>query len=398
MSFRTDQEIRLLDYAERLSRHTENRLAVHIHLSRLRSHREDHHVRIACNCFEVLVRRYDGQLFVLSNRDIVFVAKGAKRSEVDKVVTKLRYLFNEDPLADEAGRDTGRFCTWYDLERDHEDFYAAAAKLKRQAEARRNRARAAGARSAEEMQPEHLGRLVEQLSTMDLSALIRRQPVCAVAPDGELRPVFNEVFVSIGDLQRRVMPGVELASNPHLFAYLTQHLDRRLLRTLPELEAQAPLSTSININVQSVLSPQFLEFDNRLRAQTRKTIVLEVQPANVFADVGSYLFARDFVRDRGYRMCLDALSHLTFPLIDTARLRLDMQKIVWSDDMLELDGSTRLKQLADAIRRAGTSRVILCRCDSPAALEFGRSLGLSLFQGRHVDRSLAATAARRRVA
>lgn len=405
MKARTDQEIRLLDFAERLARHTEDRIAVHIHLSRLGAHyRRVHHMRIAANSFELLAKRFDGQLFMMSNNDLVFVARGATPTEVDEVVTRLRYLFNEDPLTHDDAYDTGKFCTWYDLDDDYDAFVALARSLRQQAEndrmieAERRKTRKNQPPPKIPMRPEHLGRLVEQITSMDISSLMRRQPICAMAPDGTLRPVFNELFVSIGDLNRMVMPEVNLTANAYLFSYLTQYLDLRILKALPEIENAVPLSTSININIGTILSPEFLEFDHRLRALTRKTIVLEVQPSDLFADVSSFMFARDFVRNRGYRICVDGLTHLTFPLVDKRKLGLDMQKLIWSADALDDGGAERRKELIDAIRRTGTSRVILCRCDSEDAFEFGRSIGLSLFQGRLVDQQLAELNANRKVA
>ena len=49
------QEYLLLDYLQRLGRSVEGRMAVHIHLSRLRpQNRQEHHVRIAATTFESL--------------------------------------------------------------------------------------------------------------------------------------------------------------------------------------------------------------------------------------------------------------------------------------------------------------------------------------------------------
>lgn len=95
----TDQEYRLLDTVDRLNRHRDGRRAVHIHLSRLKSaNRRDHHLRIAANSFENLVRAFEGQLYRLSNHDIVFIFRDADPAVVDQAVVRLRYLFNDDPL------------------------------------------------------------------------------------------------------------------------------------------------------------------------------------------------------------------------------------------------------------------------------------------------------------
>jgi hypothetical protein len=101
--------------------------------------------------------------------------------------------------------------------------------------------------------------------------------------------------------------------------------------------------------------------------------------------MGSFMFARDFVRDRGYRLALDGLNHLIFPLFDRAALGFDFQKIHWSPDITAEKQQKRRAALRDAIQAAGPNRVILCRCDSADAITFGHSIGITLFQGSHID-------------
>lgn len=399
-----DQEYLLLDYAERLRKHVVGRRAVHIHLSQLKPHnRREHHIRIAANAFQKLVHRYAGQRFQLKNCDLVVVVKDAGIAEIDEVVLKLRYLFSEDPLAhgehDEAQQP---FCTWYELEQDYEAFLAAAQALFDAYQARKQRPTPSpGTDSAAEepemplqpIDPVRLGRLEEALTSMDLAPLLRRQPVCAIMPKGEVRPVFHEIFVSIDMLRARVMPDVDIASDRWLFQHLTAFLDRRLLRILPDIEANLPLASSININLATLLSEQFLQFDRELRTRTPKSFVLELQSVDIFADMGAYMFARDFVRERGYKVCLDGLSHLTFPMVRRDDLGVDLEKIQWSPDVIGDVHAARREQFRQAIRRAGPARVVLCRCDGPEAIKFGQSLGITLFQGRYVDQLLTRAAA-----
>ncbi|MGH6961768.1 MAG: hypothetical protein ACREE7_14905, partial [Dongiaceae bacterium] len=112
----------------------------------------------------------------------------------------------------------------------------------------------------------------------------------------------------------------------------------------------------------------------------RGTVVLEFHKIDVFADLGSYLYVRDYARKRGYRICLDGLSHLSLPFMDRADLGLDLMKIYWTADMP--DDRLHLRKL---VEHAGEHRVILCRCDNEQAIEYGRSIGISLFQGKQVD-------------
>jgi hypothetical protein len=99
-----------------------------------------------------------------------------------------------------------------------------------------------------------------------------------------------------------------------------------------------------------------------------------------------YLCARDFVRERGYRVCLDGFDPLTFPMVTRQRVGFDFQKIQWQpnfeDEVLERHRAS----LSEAVRAAGPTRVILSRCENSRALEFGRSIGITLFQGHHIDR------------
>lgn len=396
----TPEEL-LLDYVERLSHHREGRRAVHLFLSELRApNRRDHHIRMAMNTFEPLLRKFDGRLFRLWNDDLFVFTRGAAVAEIDEVVLKLRFLFSDDPLlcTDESGPSTHpqTFCTWYDVEADYWHLLSSVRPLV-QAAARRSGSEAAPAKpNAPEPEPKlrpfdpaTLARLETSLKTMDVTNVVRRQPVCAVFPKAAPKHVFNELFVSTTALRKTLVPGVDLTSDRWLFQRLTETLDLRVLAMLPAIEAREPTPTCINLNVSTLLSPEFAAFDKALRQRTQKVLVIELQNVDVFGDIGAYMFARDFVRERGYRLSLDGLSHVTFPLIDRAALGFDFQKIYWSPDVATEMQPERRAAFRDAIQRTGPTRVVLCRCGSAEALAFGHEVGITLFQGSHIDRLMA---------
>src|SRR3546814_1927605 len=77
-------------------------------------------------------------------------------------------------------------------------------------------------------------------------------------------------------LARTVLPDVNLATNRWLFQHLTQTLDRRVLKLLSRADdTDLHAAISINLNVETLLSPAFLEFDASLRMGSRGTIVVE---------------------------------------------------------------------------------------------------------------------------
>ena len=392
-----NQEHALLDFAQRLDRHREGRIAVHIHLSRLQSHnRREHHVRIAVDTFEELVKQFDGRIFVLANQDIIFICKGVRVEDLDKAVLKLRYLFSEDPLTRFSDASSeGGFCTWYRLEEDYKRFLALATRIHELHEAHQRDSASLSASSAEArrkprrpLTPRILTKVVELLENADLSSLVRNQSICAFVADQQMQPVFDEKYVSIGDLERLILPDFSMIEDPWLFKYLTQTLDKRMLSQIQREIQGSDRAFSVNLNVSTVLSPDFQKFDQNIGVGVRGRLVIELQKVDIFADMGAYLFARDYLRERGYKICLDGLTYLTLPYIDRERLGLDLMKLAWSSELVDGLRPETLSELENHIRQAGRARIILNRCDSEAGIEFGRRMGISLFQGRHVDQLL----------
>ncbi len=384
------QEYALYDYAVRLARHREGRIAVHIHLSRLQSYnRRDHHIRVAINTFETLVKQFEGQLFVLQNNDLVFVCRGAAVEDVDEAVLRLRYLFSEDPLTrftEDQGDPT--FCTWYIMEHDHARFLAMARRFHEMSEAQRlerHRVRQQASRNRSPLTPELLAKLEGALASADLTSLVRNQSVCAVTTADIPRPIFEEIYVSIEDLEKALIPNVSASADPWLFQRLTTVLDRRMLSQILRDDNRTSRAFSLNLNVATILSNDFQKFDQGVGFGVRGRLVIEVQKVDIFHDMGAYFFARDYAQERGYKICLDGITHLTLPFIDRERLGIDLIKMYWGP---ELTGAARpelLDDLAARIQDIGQSRMILCRCDGEEAISIGQRLGIALFQGRFVD-------------
>lgn len=392
------QEKLLLDYVQRLDRFRDGRRAVHLHLSRLRPyHRRDHHMRIAGTTFDPLIKKFEGGLFRLHNGDMVFIAKGASVADMDEAVLRLRFLFSEDPLLNNPANE-GKFCSWYELEREYDAFRRAAEAAAEAAAAglaEGDADQALDGADGEPLDPNHLGQVEKALVSADLSAFVRRQAVCFAPPGTAPQPLFHELYISIGDLRQAVLPRYNLTSNRWLFQHLTQILDMRMLALLTaRKEIRQVKDFSLNLNVSTVLSPEFLQFDRDINADTRGTIAIEVQPVDIFADFGAFMFARDFLKDRGYKLCIDGLKHLSLPLMNRDWLGVDLLKFHWGYDLIDDLGGSRSQSLKDVVERIGRDRLILSRCDSPDAAKAGASLGIAMYQGRLIDKQVqeAATA------
>jgi hypothetical protein len=151
---------------------------------------------------------------------------------------------------------------------------------------------------------------------------------------------------------------------------------------------------SVNLNVSTLLSPEFIQFDDAVIAALRGSIVIELQKVDIFHDLNAYMFARDFAKERGYRICIDGLTHETMPFVNREKLGADMIKLVWQPNLEEVVGQKRIRRL---VRDAQAPRVILCRCDADDAVTFGQSIGITMFQGRYIENLIAEEARRREI-
>ncbi|MQX35197.1 hypothetical protein [Roseospira navarrensis] len=234
---------------------------------------------------------------------------------------------------------------------------------------------------------EILDRLQNGIAGADLSNHVRRQPVCALVGSAPPQPVFSEVFVSIPALQETIAPSIDITANRWLFLHFTEILDHRVLSWLMQEGGRlARTGIAININIPTILSEHFLRFEQVLSAGIHGTVILEVRVEDVFADLEAFAFARDFVHQRGYRLCLDFLSPDRIAMLDRDRMGIDLLKLFWTPGLPRQLETPTGQRVAERLRRGEHGRTILARCDDPAAIALGRSLDITLFQGHHVDR------------
>lgn len=385
-------EALLVDHVKHLNKHRDNRHAVYIALSKLQPyHRRDHHIRMASNIFEALVKKFDGFIFLLSNSDIVFIAKGVSPTELDDATLKLRFLFSEDRLIQqEEIQNKNLFSKTFNVEKEYDELFSFVQQLendetKRQEDGKKESSNINQAEK-EDLKLEHLLKIEQSIKMADISNIVRRQPISVIDKNNNFEVVFHEVFVSMKSLQDTLLPNVEILSNRWLFQYLTTILDKRMLSFIAsQRNNDKKHFISLNMNISTILTQEFLDFDNKLSKSMRNSIIFEFQHLDILSDFGSYMFVRDFLHEKGYRISLDGLSHQTLPLIDREQLGFDFLKVFWSREFQNDLTGKRIDLLKEKIRQAGIPRLILARCEVQEALEFGKDLGFALFQGFYID-------------
>lgn len=404
-----NHELELLDYARRMRGSRNKVTAVAVKLSRAAGFNYDNYL-YAVNMFRDLVARFQGRLFILSNRDLVFGYQGPPgEPAVKDAVYKIRLLFNvggDDDLS-------GSFADWYDLELDADRFVAYANRVLERyrpntdephsaadaAAAGPDPAAPAAGDPEEEMATptdavslaDTLPEFIRLLSTTDLAPLIRRQPIYRISMTQAPQVFIYELYVSIADLERQLPGGISLTGDRYLFQHAMHALDKSVLRLMTRQMQFLPAANfTLNANVATLVSHEFAEFDAVLTDAQRRSIIFELPTVDVMGDLATFLAIADGVRSKGYRLCLDGLSPFTMPYFRLQDLDFDLFKIAWSPELVEEHDAEQNTLLQGVVMRCGADRMILCHCDSEHALRFGQQFGISLYQGRLLDQLLKA--------
>lgn len=381
----TQAERELLDTIERGGRTPAGRTAVHLHLSRLLpGNRHPAHLRIAARLFAPLETAHHIGVFPLSNGDIVVLGRDMPEDEVERIVHRVRALFEKDPLAFQTFDDDedDPFVTWYAFEVDYDELRDVARRLLTEAERRRAEQRQAEKPPAP-MTPADLDAFTNTLATFDVRPMLRRQP-CIRIQTKEAEILFEEIFISMADVRQAIAPDIDLFADRWLFQDLSRMLDARLLDGLPQTDAVTkPARLSLNLNLESLDSREFQGVLSVL-AEKQK-LVVEVQVIDVFTNLQRFQTARDRLRADGHAILIDGLHPAVLGALDLKLLDPDMVKIAWHPELAAPQHPRKSEEFSELVKTFGSHRVVLARCDNETAVMWGLSKRITAFQGRFLD-------------
>ncbi|MCU0838085.1 MAG: EAL domain-containing protein [Rhodospirillales bacterium] len=390
----------LLEYLRVLEPRAGERRAVRIAAGRLKplGHLPEHR-RSASQGLAALAHAGTGELFLLSNDELLFFYPADQVAAVNGELSRLASFFS-DRFSAKGGGSIDHCITRLDCRSDFAELVRLAKMQlpdggESPAQPRRDRGETATAgRHDAPLTLDTLVRLETALAGADLSALINRHSVCRF-DSAVLKPSFTELTVSISGLATAVVPGLNLTSNIWLFDVLTETLDRRMLSMLVRPEEMSAFSSiSLNLNVATLLSDEFLAFDAAMSTARRGNLVIELKDKDVFHDLPAYLIVRDLLQHKGYRFCLDGVGWRTLDLIDGVKLGFDFVKVN-VDQAVDESGEHLGARLAWMVKRVGAQRFILSRVEAPQMLTMGRDAGVALFQGQLIEKMLTVQRCRR---
>lgn len=225
-----------------------------------------------------------------------------------------------------------------------------------------------------------------------------RLPPRGAAPGTPIRPAHRTPSVDPGLLGAHLAPHGGAPADPWLRQHLADELGRALLGLLHEAWGTgAPLDPAPRPGVPPLLlrlplallgAPPFAAFAALPHGEVRPAIAIGI--AEAAAAPAGWASARTRLAEAGMPLVLDGLTHHALVLARPEALEPDLLVLPWSGTLLRLP-PPRQAEVAAAIARIGPDRIMMTGADSEAALRWGRTAGLSLFQGTHVEAMLAAT-------
>lgn len=223
----------------------------------------------------------------------------------------------------------------------------------------------------------------QQIGTASFAKVfVRQQKMVEILPGGPPQDVMHEYFVGMDALKSHVFLDVELRGSGNIFNQLTITLDRLLLDAFGDANPSRA-ACSINLNVESVFTRAFQKFLEEADEKSFENLVFEFRQANVLQQYDEYEVAANLISSRKGRIAIDAVFPETVGIVNMNRLSANYAKIFWRQG-----AETVLQNLSKEIEalQDGGTQVILARVDDDLGIQVGHDLGITMFQGFHIDK------------
>jgi len=306
-----DQSALLREALEQNEQVGASRRALLLHTDRLPpSLAKPHHLRLARESIDSLTRAQRAQLFELSRGRWAIIWRSAGGHELKPVMEALGELLAGQPDGQVPSLD--ELVSLYELPEQTVWLLDELGEDKADAQLSSNR----------KLDVADLVGLEAVLARSELSQFARWRKVvrltaqerhAASVTQIDIELAWEERYFAVDTITASLYPDRSIKAQPWLFQRLTRTLDRCMLAMLSlPLALRATTTIAINLNVATILAADFLRFDDNLPVTLRGKVILNLRPVDILADADAFVFARNFVRSRGYRL---ALSGATLPML-----------------------------------------------------------------------------------
>ena len=388
----------LLDYARRLQRHRPGRRALWFHLSRLqKQNRDEADIQLAAGHLAPLAREYQGEVFALSNGDIVLCVKDANLRELESAIYSLRFSFARDPLMKQADTEgTQVFLTSFDMTDQYETFLSRVTALasgalieppgapQRQAQGLGERLMLSRDEMRHQVSDSFDGHILTSQGQIAIDRLLETRRL-ATFESGRAREWGLRQTVRIEAVDAFDSLAMAIARHRLEPEAALGEVERTLLPSIgAHLRSQDRLNQTMAFRAEALISPEFLLFDRHVTAlkSGKPRIAFWAEELRDRLDTINYL--KSFLATRGYTLGVTGLDLADIGGLSEGLANLRFVEIDHAGE-IELRDAEVLKRL---LARFGPEGVILSELQSQKALVIARRAGVRLFAGPIIDEAL----------
>ncbi len=369
-------ERHLIESLDRISRNSARYSAVYINISKLKiKNRHPRFIKILAKLFDGLVGAAMGAFFVLSNGDFVIIGTKISPEKIKQTVENLKKSMKNDPII--HTQEQSSFVQKYTFPQDLPELYMQVSKIAQQ---KKDDIEVADIKkSIQHNQVEHI---LQKLFSIDFTKIIKHQSVVHITSASSMNVINQEFYVAAKDLNNELDFNIDISSNKWLYTYLLEEIDKKVLSAMFFSNIKnLPPEISLNLNMSSIYSDEFNNFANNFLTN-KISLVVEVSLIDVFTNLNLYFEVKEFLHQKGHKILIDGITPDTLSMINIKEANPDFIKIFW-EPLMEFDKeNTKIKDAIDAL---GEDGVVLAKCHDIAAIKWGKSHGISVFQGPYVD-------------
>jgi hypothetical protein len=215
-------------------------------------------------------------------------------------------------------------------------------------------------------------------------SLVQGQSITLIADGKPPTVIAREYYTRLDILGVDALKNVSIHESDPLFPQLTLTLDPLMLGMHRHYNPGGG-KCALNLTLESTGSPAFQKFLAANGAAKLSNVIVELRLADVMRDLRKYEVAQAAVRAQGGTIALDIVDPASLAVLNLAGFNANIAKITWRESGLEALARNRpvIKQAQDA-----GCIVVLCRVDSELGLRVGREVGITAFQGLHIEEML----------
>jgi hypothetical protein len=216
----------------------------------------------------------------------------------------------------------------------------------------------------------------------------RYQAIARIGTDGQPKTSGWELFVSVRDINRILLPNVDLIADP-LFDQVMSIMDQTVMAAL--LSRDVPDGhISMNLNISTIATEEFLTFakylsDDAVRREEGAELWAELRADDLLEHFDTFRGVELALRKHNMYFMADHITRENIKSVIDSNLPVNGYKVLFDNQDSEFFD---IAEDVDRLARQGA--IVMARIDTPEGLDFARFHGARRVQGYLIDNRLKA--------